>query len=247
VHKKIANLMCDLGFLVSENPRDSGLTNYHRIVKKTDRHMIVVTYKVRRRLIRDPINAKEEYEEEIKREGVENEGFGQFLKKHGLVPPDMMGYDEEAIKKEYKEGMKIPNQGLIDDEDDNTCFEIAIINKNNSALVTDCRVRMGEVQFDRFFLVPKGADEFVKEGIWFHKTMKKQNNKFYGVTHGPRFNFLSESLQNAMVEYLYAVGLRPELAMCVEYLSWNKEQRMYMAWLRDLYSRLFLEEGWAHK
>jgi hypothetical protein len=247
VHKKLANLMCDLGFLVSENPRDSGLTNYHRIVKQTERHMIVVTYKVRRRLIRDPINAKEEYGEEIKREGVENEGFGQFLKKHGLVPPDMMGYDEEAIKKEYKEGMKVPNQALLDDEEDNTCFEIAIINKNNTALVTDCRVRMGEVQFDRFFLVPKDADEFVKEGIWFHKTMKKQKNKFYGVTHGPRFTFLSENLQNAMVEYLYAVGLRPELAMCVEYLSWNKEQRMYMAWLRDLYSRLFLEEGWAHK
>jgi hypothetical protein len=247
VHKKLANLMCDLGFLVSENPRDSGLTNYHRIVKQTERHMIVVTYKVRRRLIRDPINAKEEYGEEIKREGVENEGFGQFLKKHGLVPPDMMGYDEEAIKKEYKEGMKVPNQALLDDEEDNTCFEIAIINKNNTALVTDCRVRMGEVQFDRFFLVPKDADEFVKEGIWFHKTMKKQKNKFYGVTHGPRFTFLSENLQNAMVEYLYAVGLRPDLAMCVEYLSWNKEQRMYMAWLRDLYSRLFLEEGWAHK
>ena len=247
MHKKLANLMCDLGFLVSENPRDSGLTNYHRIVKQTERHMIVVTYKVRRRLIRDPINAKEEYGEEIKREGVENEGFGQFLKKHGLVPPDMMGYDEEAIKKEYKEGMKVPNQALLDDEEDNTCFEIAIINKNNTALVTDCRVRMGEVQFDRFFLVPKDADEFVKEGIWFHKTMKKQKNKFYGVTHGPRFTFLSENLQNAMVEYLYAVGLRPELAMCVEYLSWNKEQRMYMAWLRDLYSRLFLEEGWAHK
>ena len=50
-----------------------------------------------------------------------------------------------------------------------------------------------------------------------------------------------------MVEYLYAVGLRPELAVCVEYLSWNKEQRMYMAWLRDLYSRLFLEEDWAQK
>lgn len=50
--------------------------------------------------------------------------------------------------------MKVPNQALLDDEEDNTCFEIAIINKNNTALVTDCRVRMGEVQFDRFFLVP---------------------------------------------------------------------------------------------
>jgi hypothetical protein len=28
--------------------------------------------------------------------------------------------------------------------------------------------------------------------------------------------------------------VRPEIALCVEYLSWNKEQRMYMAWLQDL-------------
>ena len=137
--------MCDLGFVVSENQKETGLDNYHRIIKKTDRHMIVVTYSVRRRLIRDPINAKEAYEDDIKREGIENEGFGQFLKRHGLVPPDMMGYDEDAMKRDFKEGLKNPTEGMIDDEDDNTVFDIAIINKNNSALVTDCRVRMGEI------------------------------------------------------------------------------------------------------
>jgi hypothetical protein len=142
-------------------------------VKTTPRHLIIVTYKVRRRLILDPINAKEEYADEIQREGVENEGFGQFLKKHGLVPPDMLGYDEEAIKRDYKEGMRDPTEGLLDDTDDVTFFEIAVINKNNSALVTDCRVRMGEVQFDRFFIVPKDADQFSKEGIWFHKLFKR--------------------------------------------------------------------------
>jgi hypothetical protein len=154
----MANLMCDLGFMLSENHRETGLTNYHRIVKKTDRHMIVVTYKVRRRLIKDPINARDEYEDDIKKEGVENEGFGQFLKRHGLVPPDMMGYDEEAMRKDFKESLKSPIEGLIDDEDDHTFFEIAVVNKNNSALVTDCKVRMGEVSFDRFFLVPSDAD-----------------------------------------------------------------------------------------
>jgi hypothetical protein len=56
--------------------------------------MIVVTYRLRRRLIRDPVNARDEYADEIKKEGVENEGFGEFLKKHGLVAPDLMGYDE---------------------------------------------------------------------------------------------------------------------------------------------------------
>lgn len=81
--------------------------------------------------------------------------------------------------------MKDPFEQLLDDDDDETFFEIALINKKNSALVCDCKVRMGEVVFDRFFMVPKDADEFIRDGIWFHKTMKK--GKFYGVTHGPKF------------------------------------------------------------
>ena len=44
-----------------------------------------------------------------------------------------------------------------------------------------------------------------------------------------------------MLEYLYSAGLRPEIALCIEYLSWNKEQRLYMAWIRDLYMHLFNE------
>ena len=47
--------------------------------------------------------------------------------------------------------------------------------------------------------------------------------------------YLSESIQTSFVEYLYECGLNPEIGLAVEYLSWNKEQRLYMAWLRDLY------------
>jgi hypothetical protein len=54
------------------------------------------------------------------------------------------------------EGIKDPAEHLIDDEDDFSHFEIAIINKKNSALVCDCRVRMGEIVFDRFFVVKEG-------------------------------------------------------------------------------------------
>jgi hypothetical protein len=43
------------------------------------------------------------------------------------------------------------------------------------------------------------------------------------------------------VEYLYSAGVRPEIGLCVEYLSWNKEQRMYMGWLRDFYAHLFFD------
>ncbi len=141
---------------------------------------------------------------------------------------------------------------MLDDPDDQTFFEVALINKNNSALVTDCHVRMGEVNFSQFFLIREDADKFIQEGVWYDKIYKNQKggNRFYGQMHGPRFGFLSESLQGSLVEYLYACGLRPEIGLCVEYLSWNKEQRLYMAWLKSLYGHLFIQNNnnnmWAN-
>ena len=29
---------------------------------------------------------------------MEGESFGQFLKRHGLVPPDMLGYDDHQTQ-----------------------------------------------------------------------------------------------------------------------------------------------------
>jgi hypothetical protein len=103
----------------------------------------------------------------------------------------MMGYDEEETRREYLEGMKNPGEHLMDDEEDSTYFDIALINKKNEALVTDCNVHMGEVKFDRFFIVKKDAEEFVRIG-----RSEVRKGKFHGVTHGPRFQFLSENLQN---------------------------------------------------
>lgn len=153
----------------------------------------------------------------------------------------MMGYDEDETRKEYMEGLKNPAEHLLDDEDDFTMFDIALINRQNRALYVDCNVRMGEIKFNRFAVIDKDADDFVREG----RSSYYRNRKFYGAAYGPRFDFLSENLQNQMIEYLYSSGLRPEIGLCVEYLSWNKEQRLYMAWLRDLYTRLFLDQSWT--
>jgi hypothetical protein len=43
----------------------------------------------------------------------------------------MMGYDEEETRREYLEGMKNPGKHLLDEEEDSTYFDIALINKNN--------------------------------------------------------------------------------------------------------------------
>ena len=46
-------------------------------------------------------------------------------------------------------------------------------------------------------------------------------------------------MQNSIVEYLYEVGVHPEIGICVEYLSWNKEQRIYMSWLSSMFFNFF--------
>lgn len=71
---------------------------------------------------------------------------------------------------------------------------MALINRENKALVADCNVRMGEIVFGRVFNINSDADKFIKEGIWFDNVYKK--GRFYGQTYGPQFSFLSESLQN---------------------------------------------------
>jgi hypothetical protein len=36
VHKKMANMICDLGYLVADNPVSSSHSKYHRLIKQTD-------------------------------------------------------------------------------------------------------------------------------------------------------------------------------------------------------------------
>jgi hypothetical protein len=67
------------------------------------------------------------------------------------------------------------------------------------------------------------------------KTWIDRTKRTHSGYSGPSFINLSEPVQNSIMEFLYEAGIRPELGLCVEYLSWNKEQRLYMAWLRDLY------------
>ena len=62
IDKRIANLMTDMGFAIADQSADSQgqgtgkvgdvtSTKFHRLVKRTDKHMIVVTYQLRSRLL----------------------------------------------------------------------------------------------------------------------------------------------------------------------------------------------------
>jgi len=85
--------------------------------------------------------------------------FGTFLKKHGLVSPSMMGkeYEEEEMMREDLENRKnhLDRAGLLDDPDDQTHFEISIVNKYNTALNLDACVIDGQLVFNKIKVVPE--------------------------------------------------------------------------------------------
>jgi len=58
------------------------------------------------------------------------------------MPPDMNlpEYDEEEIVKEHEEANADPVKKLMDHEDDQTAFEICLINKDNTGLFIESMV-----------------------------------------------------------------------------------------------------------
>ena len=104
----------------------------------------------------------------------------------------------------------------FDDTDDSTLFEISVVNKANQAICIDCSVYNGEISFNKSRLIMQDGLK-VSQKSWFDKG--RQHNEY----RGPQFLGLSEPLQDGLVEYLYSVGVRPEIGLVVEWLSWNKE------------------------
>ncbi len=87
-------------------------------------------------------------------------------------------YDEKEQIKHRNEVLSDPSQKLLDDESDIIFFEIAIINKQNKAVVMDCRVKNGELLINQLFNIKDNANEFVSS-VWVDKMWKKKANKFY--------------------------------------------------------------------
>ena len=52
VDKRIANLLCDMGFVIADQDKDK--SKFHRLIKQTEKHLVIVTYELRPRLICPP-------------------------------------------------------------------------------------------------------------------------------------------------------------------------------------------------
>lgn len=85
-------MICDMGFVIQDS-KNAADNKMNRLVKKNDTHLVIVTYEIRDRLVCPP--EPEDNPDLITK--LRPHTFGHFLKKHGLVPPNMMGaeFDED--------------------------------------------------------------------------------------------------------------------------------------------------------
>lgn len=152
-----------------------------------------------------------------------------------MVPPNLLGpeYDEMNMIRDYYEGPTMPGMDKIDRKEDLHKFYISLVNKKNQAFVGECVIRMGQLTFTNLNLIMHDGDVFVKNH--WQENLHNPNSVHYKKFQPVNFMYLSENLQSSIIEFLYSAGINPEVGLCVEYLAFNKEQRMYMAWLRDLY------------
>ena len=138
-----------MDFLVYDN-KDQSRSKCHRLVKRTPFHLILVTYEIKQRLVCPP--EPEENPDMIL--SLQQNTFGHFLKKHGMVPPNMMGreFDEDEIMKEELEARRDKRKAVMDHVDDRTNFEISIINKKDMCLTVDCQSYNGEITFGKVLI-----------------------------------------------------------------------------------------------
>ena len=198
-------------------------------MKRTDKHMIIVTYELRPRLFVEPTN--NDYIEWYKM--LNKNSFTSWLQKQGIGPENTAGNEHEEGERlrEEIEARTTPDADAYDHPKDVTYFTISVVNRRNQALSVDCKVTDGVVVFNYWTLhMHDGISE--AQQTWIDWCRRPLSRRLYA---GPRHPALSEPLQNGLVAYLYSVGVRPEIGAVVEYLSWNKEQRLYMDWLKRLY------------
>lgn len=123
-----------MGFTLREERRFSSL------VKKTNKHLIVVKFDFRKRLDEKPVHALQTMDSELRKQLMPL-SFTEFLRKNNLVPPGMnmpSEMDEREMEKEWRESMRDPTEDLLDHPEDITEFHVHLVNPRNEGLVFFC-------------------------------------------------------------------------------------------------------------
>eukprot|EP01016_Furgasonia_blochmanni_P050984 TRINITY_DN7955_c0_g1_i3.p1 TRINITY_DN7955_c0_g1~~TRINITY_DN7955_c0_g1_i3.p1 ORF type:complete len:219 (+),score=73.62 TRINITY_DN7955_c0_g1_i3:65-721(+) len=104
-------------------------------------------------------------------------------------------------------------------------FTVYLIREgSNEALVYECMTYDSEINVSYVNTV---------NDVEAHKKLSRleRSTVYYP---GPDFQTLDERVQTALLEYLKSFGVNEEVAVFIEHMSLDKEQRLYMRWLKQV-------------
>ena len=128
--------------------------------------------------------------------------------------------DDQQLSEEEQEGDD------IGPETENYCdFTVFITDKSGKAgMVIEATTVDTEINYNS---VQVSSD--VSEQKSLHR-LERQIKQYAG----PDFSTLDERIQNSLTEYLEGFGINEHLGAFVECMSLDKDQRLYMSWLKSL-------------
>jgi len=135
--------------------------------------------------------------------------------------------EKDAIEKKQEEDDEAEGEG--DSPQDFCDFTVYLIKKDGRGLAYDCTSVNSEIEVNFVNIV---------EDVEGHKKQSKiERAKHFGAGYtGPEFTTLDERLKTGLIEYLKGYGVNEELAVFIEHVSLEKEQRLYMSWLKNVHT-----------
>ena len=102
VNKRILNMLCDMGYIIKDWRKGASAgVRMQSLVKKTNKHLIVINFDYRRRIVLGPeeqskklLNDQNDLIDKFK-----PMPFSKWLRNHNMLPPDfdLPEYDEENM------------------------------------------------------------------------------------------------------------------------------------------------------
>ena len=130
-------------------------------------------------------------------------------------------------QEEMPEGAEQPEEDTESSNrnwDDYVDFTVFVNNNSGRYLVAECSSTEGQVQV--------AYVNVVNDPLTF-----KNANPFNNTANtykGPDFNTLDDRLAEGVYDYLRSLGIDEELATFIEHVSLDKEQDLYVKWLKDV-------------
>ncbi|CAI2361522.1 unnamed protein product [Moneuplotes crassus] len=211
VDRQLCNKLADYGFIPMEDP----FSRYQKLVKRNNDMLVQVTYLIKqRRKIKPP---ERDY----------NEEHNMMMKKiRKFIPMRMSTVREDTIPLEDQDSGRHYLDAFLEPKEDATIVDIVLIKKNGKAIKFECICANNEMRIGRIL-----HSHYSRELADSFTPIKNMQGKYFSIY----YDNLSTKLQKAFVEYLYSVGLPPDVGLVAEFMSINKEQRMYMNWLKSLH------------